>query len=775
MRRLRAVLALPMAMLVMLAAWSAPARAELKDVYKPAHTERVCVHDSRGAVTGPCHDVLYPAIPNAGFCTRAFSEWSRGSASHDDDVDVCLDFMGITKYCADRDAYTAAHDNPDGTRIIGCQPRSHPDTLGEQFVHIVTGVGQGLVAAAPFVGEAVAAAACVYGQIYACAVLALDVSTQAGLEIPGEVGQAIQVAAQVPQCLDGDVVSCAKLGVHGANIAGLDIPGADKLVLGEDVAKCANDDFAACMRVGDAASEASGINAGKFVGLFGNAQDCADGKKDACIALGKEAAQGTPLGGVPDGVESASACRSGSSADCLKLGKTVASASTGLIVEAPFVSQFGANTCTSAPGAKGIADLAGVWDDANATSIAVFPSDGAHFTAPFHASKRNGGWSPSAKWAAADFTGDGNTDVLAAWDDAGSTTLTVRQSTARGFSAVHWAIRAGTWVDSTVWLPGDFNGDGHMDMAGVWKDQDLTSIAVYLSDGSRFQAPVQWTVRGGGWGDDTKWTSGDFNGDGKWDLAAIWDNGGSNTLTVWQSTGSGFAPAHWATNAGGWIATTVWLAGDYNGDGHLDLAAVWHDADATSIAVYPSDGSHFGHWSQWSQRDGGWIDKAKWASGDFNGDGKADIAAIWNDGGNNTLTVRQSDGSRFAQSHWARNAGGWSPSAAWCTGQFPHSVYAASDSYNEVTAKARHDAIRANLPSDAASEVDNQRPDSAVLQALTPAKPAAKALGRVGTAAPRDPNKTICDYARSAKARNSPAAPGLERQCLASGGSMTPP
>lgn len=47
-------------------------------------------------------------------------------------------------------------------------------------------------------------------------------------------------------------------------------------------------------------------------------------------------------------------------------------------------------------------------------------------------------------------------------------------------------------------------------------------------------------------------------------------------------------------------------------------------------------------------------------------------------------------------------------------------------------------------------------------------------LGRV---APRNdgPGPPICDAARSARARKSPAAPGLERQCLASGGTMKPP
>ncbi len=34
---------------------------------------------------------------------------------------------------------------------------------------------------------------------------------------------------------------------------------------------------------------------------------------------------------------------------------------------------------------------------------------------------------------------------------------------------------------------------------------------------------------------------------------------------------------------------------------------------------------------------------------------------------------------------------------------------------------------------------------------------------------------SICDSARAAKARNSPAAPGLAQKCLASGGTMTPP
>jgi hypothetical protein len=586
-------------------------------------------------------------FPNAGACTRYFRAWHFGDGTHEDKVDVCLDFMGVNKYCADRDAfvsvgYVDATGAPGGDlRVLKCSPLSHSDSIGDQFVRIWTGIGEGLITAAPFVAEGVLALTCVYGQIYACAVLALQVSEQAGLKVPGEVGDAIYIAAKAPQCIDGDVVACAYLGARGAKAVGLEIPGVSAIDVVADSKQCSDGDFAACVRLGKEAAEAGGVETGAAFGTFVDAQTCLDGDDDACISLAKEAIRdNVPLKGVVEGAESARACDGGSTQECIRLGKQLGSAATGLVAAVPKIAPFGANGCTSVSNTKGAVDLASVWDDRNATSIAVFPSDGARFTLPFQASNRNGGWSATAKWAAADFTGDGETDLLAIWDDAHNNTLTMRQSAEGGFTVAHWATRSGTWVGTTVWLPGDFDGDGRIDIAAVWKDQTETSIAVYVSEGARFKAPVQWSVRNGGWGDTVRWAVGDFTGDGKADIAAVWDNGGTNTITVRQSTGAGFAPVHWATNAGGWNETSVWLAGDFNGDGRLDLAGVWRDGTAVSIAVFPSSGGRFPGWSQWSERDGGWIDEARWTAGDFNGDGKTDLAATWNNGGTNTITVR---------------------------------------------------------------------------------------------------------------------------------------
>ncbi|MGH6628627.1 MAG: hypothetical protein ACREB3_02720 [Burkholderiales bacterium] len=82
------------------------------------------------------------------------------------------------------------------------------------------------------------------------------------------------------------------------------------------------------------------------------------------------------------------------------------------------------------------------------------------------------------------------------------------------------------------------------------------------------------------------------------------------------------------------------------------------------------------------------------------------------------------------------------------------------------------------LPSELVSE--SAQSDARIAADTAVAQPTTvKAQGRVrlgGTpTAPSSTATSICDKARIAKARNSPAAPGLEQQCLASGGSMTPP
>ena len=92
--------------------------------------------------------------------------------------------------------------------------------------------------------------------------------------------------------------------------------------------QCANDDFGACLRLGEKAADAAGVPINALNQAAKNARDCYDGDLEACYALGQLAAAQTdiPLQGVADGVENYQRCRDSggrSLTDCRELGKAL--------------------------------------------------------------------------------------------------------------------------------------------------------------------------------------------------------------------------------------------------------------------------------------------------------------------------------------------------------------------------------------------------------------------------------------------------------------------
>ena len=77
--------------------------------------------------------------------------------------------------------------------------------------------------------------------------------------------------------------------------------------------------------------------------------------------------------------------------------------------------------------------------------------------------------------------------------------------------------------------------------------------------------------------------------------------------------------------------------------------------------------------------------------------------------------------------------------------------------------------IHRKYPTEAADDSPTESPTEARADNAEAAlaQPPPVVLGRVRYTTPPDPTKTICDYANSAREHNSPAAPGLERQCNA--------
>jgi hypothetical protein len=185
--------------------------------------------------------------------------------------------------------------------------------------------------------------------------------------------------------------------------------------------------------------------------------------------------------------------------------------------------------------------------------------------------------------AVGDFNGDGIPDMVA-------------------MDGVHLGLRDGTFQEPSVGLGlsaanpnldgmviGDFNGDGELDLAVAFTYS--SDIAVLLGNGDgTFQAPQFYAV-GSGFitdpgvpGTGSILVAGNFNGDGHLDLAVA--NPGSNDVSVLLGNGDGtFRPAvEYPVGKG----PEALVAGDFTGDGHLDLAVA--DSGSNDIAVLLGNG-----------------------------------------------------------------------------------------------------------------------------------------------------------------------------------------
>ncbi len=157
-------------------------------------------------------------------------------------------------------------------------------------------------------------------------------------------------------------------------------------------------------------------------------------------------------------------------------------------------------------------------------------------------------------------------------------------------SGARWATRQGSYGELQKWFPGDFNGDGKTDYAKVFNDAGAASIDVHVSTGSGFSVQ-RWATRQGGYWDAQRWLVSDFNGDGKSDFAKVFNDDGIASIDVHLAATGAFIHQRWMTRQEVYMGSHRWFAGDFNGDGRADVANLFDDSGAASINVYISIGT----------------------------------------------------------------------------------------------------------------------------------------------------------------------------------------
>ncbi len=227
-----------------------------------------------------------------------------------------------------------------------------------------------------------------------------------------------------------------------------------------------------------------------------------------------------------------------------------------------------------------------------------------------------------------DFNGDRKSDLVTA--NVRGNNVSVLLGAGKGTFAK--AVNYSAGLSPCSMIVGDFNGDGKSDLATANRGSATVSVLMGSGKGT-FAKPVNYSVGSS----PNCLAEGDFNGDGKSDLVtANSDNPGSNSVSVLLGSSKGtFARA---VNYGVGSRPTSVVVGDFNGDGKSDLAtANFDDSGSNSVSVLLGSGK-------------GTFAKAVNCSassfpysmvvGDFNGDRKSDLAtANLGNGSGNTVSV----------------------------------------------------------------------------------------------------------------------------------------
>ena len=273
-------------------------------------------------------------------------------------------------------------------------------------------------------------------------------------------------------------------------------------------------------------------------------------------------------------------------------------------------------------------DLAVATACSNSCGISIFLGNG---DGTFQAARSFNTATGLSSIAVGDFNGDGKLDLVTVDPDRNGVMVFLGNGDGSFLSALYF---------STAALPvfvavGDFNGDGKLDLSVVNEDSSNVSVLLGNGDGT-FQRGQEFptVVTTSCTALPIFVTSADLNGDGKLDLVV--GNLGCESISVLLGNGDGTFQAG-VEYASGLKPTSV-LVADFNGDGKPDLLLGRGGSNSVSLLLGNGDGTFQ---SALSFDDGSTgFSASNVAAGDFNDDGRLDIAVANSTGSTISLLLQ---------------------------------------------------------------------------------------------------------------------------------------
>ncbi|MBN1899674.1 MAG: VCBS repeat-containing protein [Spirochaetes bacterium] len=195
----------------------------------------------------------------------------------------------------------------------------------------------------------------------------------------------------------------------------------------------------------------------------------------------------------------------------------------------------------------------------------------------------------------------------------------------------------GVYGSSLCWA--DFDNDGDLDLAVAGNPGGAAVVRVYTNNGDNtFRGYVEPEP---GWG--VSWCNiswGDYDNDGDPDLAVT---GTGKVFRIYRNNGDGTFGGYFEPDPGWGVDYGAVEWADYDNDNDLDIAIAGGDASSNRFRIYKNDGN--GTFSSFIEPEPGWgVNTASIAWGDYNNDGHLDIAIAGADGVNLQFRVYENQG-----------------------------------------------------------------------------------------------------------------------------------